>query len=513
MAGRRTYSARSVVRLVTALVVLLSTVVGVLLVVTLVQVSRAQAELEEELNPARVALAKVLAGYVDQETAQRGYILTGDDDFLAPYLDAPKEIARSLKLLREQVADDAELGAAVEAMVTAHAAWQRTAAEPELAAAMAGDRREAARLVASGNGKDLFDRVRQQQATADAEVAVAQEEATRRADRLLDRLSVLLVVTVLSLLATTLLGAVGFSRAVLGPLAELGRRSREVARGGLDRAVTTAGPREVASLAADVDTMRVHLLDEIDETRRAGEALALAEPAVGALQRALDAPAGARPGLDVSGRIDSAEGVLAGDFLDLVDLDGGRLAVVLGDVSGHGPEAAVVGLVLKAALHGVIGRVPPEELLPAVRGTLADRFESFATIAAVIVDPRAGTLSWVNAGHPAPLLVPSVGVTRPLDPTGPLLSPVLDEATWTVGTVQFFPGDALVLFSDGAVEARDARGQELGTRGVDRAVRAAAGQPAEVVVRQVRAAVRDHAPTVRDDVTVLVVRRVGPVAG
>jgi sigma-B regulation protein RsbU (phosphoserine phosphatase) len=494
---------------VAALVLALSVLVGVLLVVTLVQVSRAQAVLEEDLNPARVALATVLAGYVDQETAQRGYILTGDPEFLQPYDDAPAQIDRDLDRLRRQLAGEPELLADVEAMVVAHERWQTTTAEPELAAADAGDRAEATRLVATGSGRMLFDRVRAAQAVADAGVADAQEAATRRADGLLDRLSVLLVVTVLSFVATTLLGAAAFSRVVLRPLAELARRSRQVADGELGRAVMTDGPREVAGLAVDVDTMRRHLLDEIDQTRRAGEALALAEPAVGALQRALATDARPRPGLDVAGRIDSAEGVLAGDFIDLVDLDDGRLVLVLGDVSGHGPEAAVVGLLLKAALHGVVGRVRPTEVLPAVRGTLADRHESFATIAAVVVDPRAGTLSWLNAGHPAPLLVPADGPTRELDPTGPLLSVVLDDATWWLGTAAFGPGDMLVMFSDGAVEARSDDGRELGSEGIERAIRSAAGLPAEDVVRRVRGAVRDHAPVVRDDVTVLVVRRLG----
>lgn len=297
MAQRRRYAARSVVRTATVLVLALSVAVGTLLVLTLMQVSRAQVDLEEEPNPARVALASVLAGYVDQETAQRGFILTGDQEFLRPYRTAPRRIDDHLAQLREQLADEPAALAAVGEMEEAHARWQAEAAEPELRAASSGDRAGADRLVATGDGKRLFDRVRALQAQADAAVAGAQQEATARADRLLDRLSVLLVVTVASFLATTLVGAAGFTRAVLGPLADLGRRSRAVAAGRLEQAVRTDGPREVADLAADVDTMRRHLLDKLDATRRAGKALALAEPAVGALQRALDTPAAPRPTL------------------------------------------------------------------------------------------------------------------------------------------------------------------------------------------------------------------------
>ena len=106
----------------------------------------------------------------------------------------------------------------------------------------------------------------------------------------------------------------------------------------------------------DVDTMRQHLLDELDASRRASEALVLGQPAVQALQAALSQLSPPGPGLEVAAQIESAEGVLAGDFLDIVDLGTGRTAVVLGDVSGHGHEAAVVGLRLKSAL---VGDAPP----------------------------------------------------------------------------------------------------------------------------------------------------------
>ena len=60
-------------------------IVGVLLAVTVRQFVVAQDQLEDELNPARVELSTLLALYVDQETAERGYILTGRQEFLEPY--------------------------------------------------------------------------------------------------------------------------------------------------------------------------------------------------------------------------------------------------------------------------------------------------------------------------------------------------------------------------------------------------------------------------------------------
>lgn len=501
-------SARTLVRWVAAVVVLLNLVVGVLLAVTAIQVESAQNELEDQLNPARVELSTVLALYVDQETAERGYILTGKQEFLEPYDAAAPAIERNVALLRDQVSP--EVRAALTAMTDAHRTWLTESAEPELAAARDGNRAEAARLVATGQGKALFDDVRAAHAQVDDAIAAEQLVATQRADSLLRRLSVLLALTVLAFLVTTVLAVAAFNRTVLRPLSVLGRDSRAVAGGRLDQSVGAHGPLEVAQVGEDVDTMRRHLLDELDASRRATEALILGEPAVAALQDALTHRPLRRPGLEVAGQIESALGVLAGDFLDIVDLDDERVGVILGDVSGHGPVAALVGLRLKIALGSMLGRVPLEELLPRVRGSLADEPEMFATAFVAIVDLAADTLSYVNAGHPPPLLVragaPDEG-PHELDPTGPLLSAVLADATWETGVHGFGPGDSLLAFSDGVLEARDGDGREFGLDGVLGAVAGGRERSAADVVDRLRSRVRDHAARPRDDVTILVVRR------
>lgn len=490
------YSARTVVRIAAALVAALSVVVGTLLGVTAAQVVSAQSLLEDELNPSRVELGEVLALYVDQETGQRGYILTGDPAFLKPYADAGALIDANLALLAAQSSPGVD--ADLRAMTDAHAAWQR-AAERELDAARTGDRDRAIRLVAQGGGKQLFDDLREAHAAAEDQIAAEQDEATARVDDLLGRLAWLLGLTVGAFLVTALLGAAAFNRGVLRPLAALGSTSRDVAGGRLDRVVSVRGPREVEDVAADVDTMRLHLLDELDASRRAAEALELREPAVAALQAALAPRPLRRPGLDVAAGIVSAEGVLAGDFIDVVDIGSDRVGLVLGDVSGHGPAAALVGLRLKIALATVLGRDGLVEALPTARSLLAEEPETFVTLFVGIVDLAAGTLTYVNAGHPPPLL----GRVA-LEPTGPLVSGVLDDASWSVESRAFVAGDRLVAYSDGVLEARTADGHEFGGDGVVDVLRRAAGLDGEEVVRVLRAAVRDHEPHPRDDVTILV---------
>jgi CHASE3 domain sensor protein len=179
---RRPRSARTVVRVAALLVAALSVVVGILLAVTAVQVTSAQHQIEDELNPARVELSTVLALYIDQETGQRGYILTGNDDFLEPYDAAGPQIESNIALLRGQVSP--QVRAELTAMTDAHHAWLTRSVEPELAAARRGDLDRATQLVASGRGKTLFDAVREAQSAADDAVAQEQLDATQRADGL-----------------------------------------------------------------------------------------------------------------------------------------------------------------------------------------------------------------------------------------------------------------------------------------------------------------------------------------
>jgi CHASE3 domain sensor protein len=497
-------SARTVVRTVAALVVLLSVVVGALLAITAVQFASAQERVEDELNPARVELGSLLALYIDQETAERGYILTGRPEFLKPYTEATPKIASTLTLLERQVSP--AVRDRVIAMAEAHHAWLVDTVQPELAAARRGDLAGAERLVATGDGRRHFDQVRVAHSAADRAIAAEQLDASQRADTLLRRLSLLLAFTVVAFVATVLLGASAFNRAVVRPLAELGRSSRAVAGGELQHAVQVSGPREVVDVGEDVDTMRRHLLDELDATRRASEALVLGQPAVLALQQALSHLAPVGGDVEVEARIDSVEGVLAGDFLDVVDLGDGRVAVVLGDVSGHGPAAAVVGLRLKSALAAMLRHAELPDVLASVRDGLTGESELFATVFVAVIDAGRDQLTYANAGHPPPLLVTG-GERVELDPTGPLVSGVLTEATWEVETRAFGPGDALVAFSDGVIEARDGADEEFGLAGVNDVLAASTGRSPAQLVTRMRSAVRDHAASQRDDVTILVVRR------
>ena len=151
---------------------------------------------------------------------------------------------------------------------------------------------------------------------------------------------------------------------------------------------------------------------------------------------------------------------IGGDWYDAVALDDGRLFLVVGDVMGHGLEAAIA-----MGSCGAAGRALAHGHGPA--GLLAelDRFvndvedASLATLAAVVIDPATGEANYSLAGHPPPFVRSPDGRVRRLDAAlgSPLgISPGPRVSAKTV----MAPGSLVVLYTDGLVERR---GEDLGT--------------------------------------------------
>lgn len=171
----------------------------------------------------------------------------------------------------------------------------------------------------------------------------------------------------------------------------------------------------------------------------------------------------------ITSKVLSAHGDrFSGDFL-LAHLSpsGHRLEVVLVDVSGKGTQAGTRSLLLSGALGGLLGAVPPADFLRAANAYLVRQewAEGFATAVHLDLDLRTGAYSIANAGHPSPAAYTS-GRARwtVLDSgRGPLLG-VVPGAGFPRQGGQLGRGDALLLYSDGVIEAR---GHDL-VDGVDR---------------------------------------------
>jgi hypothetical protein len=176
-----------------------------------------------------------------------------------------------------------------------------------------------------------------------------------------------------------------------------------------------------------------------------------------ALQRGLLA---AKPaitsGLEVAGRcLPTAGHVIGGDWYDIIPLPGGRTGLVVGDVMGHGPEAAAVMAQLRAAAHALADLdLPPAELLQRLnRSTALLQRITLATCVYAVIDPGSRSCTMAGAGHLAPILALPDGTTRvPELPAGQSLG--LGTAIYGQARIKLPPGAVLALYTDGLVESR-----------------------------------------------------------
>ena len=228
----------------------------------------------------------------------------------------------------------------------------------------------------------------------------------------------------------------------------------------------------------------------------------------------LPGPGSQLPGVDVAAECLPTARV-GGDFFDIVALPGRRYAFLVGDVSGHGISAALLMGLIHGAMSGPPWGVADDEANRAaeLNHLLVTKSseERFASLFWCAFDPAAATLRYINAGHPPPLLIRR-GDDHPaaidrLTAGGPVLG-VLEAATYAVEQTPAAPGDVLVLFSDGLVEATNDAGEFFGDDRLLAAVRRSADLPARAMVDAILSAVGTFTGgrPAEDDQTLLIVR-------
>lgn len=202
--------------------------------------------------------------------------------------------------------------------------------------------------------------------------------------------------------------------------------------------------------------------------------------------------------------------IVGGDFYNLFKLGDGRVGVMIGDVSGHGYRSALImALVMSATAIHARGSADPSATVGALLTSLADELretEMFLTVCYAVVDPRAGTITWCNTGHPHAFVVHADGTSTRLAATDPPLGLVeeLPHAT----SAPWKGDDLLVLFTDGIPDARDVTKKRLGESPVLEVVRARRADAPWRVIDGVFALVEGHMGTVppRDDQALVVLR-------
>jgi len=208
---------------------------------------------------------------------------------------------------------------------------------------------------------------------------------------------------------------------------------------------------------------------------------------------------------------------VAGDYYDLFSLADGSLALVIADVCDKGMAAALFMAlsrsIVRASLDGASS--PAEGMARANRLIHADAAGGmFVTLFCARLEPGVGEVTYVNAGHNPPLLSRGAGdggSFTPLPPTGMALG-VLADSTYEQGTVHLDPGDLILFYTDGVIDARNAQGESFGKERLERVLREHRQEDAPQVIAALELAVRAFAGGVApfDDVTIMVAKRVQP---
>jgi serine phosphatase RsbU (regulator of sigma subunit) len=215
-------------------------------------------------------------------------------------------------------------------------------------------------------------------------------------------------------------------------------------------------------------------------------------------------------GLEYGGAYQSSARVeVGGDVYDFVELDDGRLAAVLGDVTGHGIEAAADMAMAKFVFRSLAREHPaPGDFLQSANDVIVGEIApgKFITMVYLLVDGTSGEVAAAGAGHPPPRIVTAEGAVAPLDVQGLVLGIEPGEAYDEVRG-QLEVGGAVVLYTDGVLEARR-EGELYGFDRLDAIISAGRELSAQDLAETVLADCRDFANNeLSDDCAVVVIKR------
>jgi sigma-B regulation protein RsbU (phosphoserine phosphatase) len=229
-------------------------------------------------------------------------------------------------------------------------------------------------------------------------------------------------------------------------------------------------------------------------------------------QRFMRGPAGNASALDYGGQCRQVR-ALGGDCYDFMSLTDDRTALVVGDASGKGLAAALMMASVQSSLRTAAlftsDDLPELMRIVNVQAYHSSAADRFTTLFFGLFDKAAQTLRYVNAGHNPPVVLREDGSVRWLEPGGAAIG-MFPDSDYEEGAVRLKPGDLVIAYTDGVVEAENAEGEEWGVQGLLRAAGAWAPRgrgSAQDLVQWIFDSMDEFSPCGQmDDATVAVLR-------
>lgn len=494
---------------IVAVVSLVGLVVGIQYLVTYSGAVR----LQERLTPAAELADNLLLAQASASGDLSDYVLTDRARARNAHLDSVSDADALIRLLEATLTDDPALLGQLAGVRAAQQVWLNDDATPTLELMEAGDSREAARATNQPKAWESYDAMIAATVDLREEILVLRGETRDRVDAFARQLGWWLLF--LGALAVALVASsfVALNSWILLPLRGIRRDLARAATGDHTHPVDSTGPPELRAVAVDAENLRRSLVREIDEATAARTGLQQDAPLVARMQESfLPSPLPAIPQLDIAGTSASAEGVLAGDWWDVLRVSPTRVAVVIADTSGHGTAAIITALRTRDMLRScLLARMDPAQATQLSAVALRDETNFVTAFIAVIdgIDSDDLTVTFTNAGHQPPVLVTSDKDTQLCEATGPLLSSLGGE--WNQETLTFTTGDCLFMFTDGLLERHGVDGSDLEPADISRIIRsldAPVRQDASEVLARVTAHIREHSGAWQhDDMTALTICR------
>jgi serine phosphatase RsbU (regulator of sigma subunit)/CHASE3 domain sensor protein len=409
-----------------------------------------------QLRVAAAEVADLRLAYSDQETGVRGYLLAGDPAFLQPYYSG-RELAETMdrRLRAHSAIEPIDIGSQLDRIGRAAQRWTDDVAQPVIGDPTGPIDEDLART--------RFEALRAELADLDSMVALELDRVIERTDDVKRNTFAVLVASAVAAFAAIALITVLFRRWITQPLAEIGESARALSSDETQK-LPDFDSAELQEVVDAIRTLQDSLARERDRAVTAYRALE--QSAVLALHvrsELADEIGDPPPGWAVGSALVPADGVVAGDCFDMGLLDQHHLYVVMVDVTGHGPGAALDALKSKSQLRAALrSRVSPGGALDWLsREIRKDARADLLTAVVAVVDVDTGLCQYANAGHPAPYLTDGAE-TIALRQTGPLLGAF--DANWRTETVTIGPGWTLLLHTDGVTEALGNERQRFGDR-------------------------------------------------
>ena len=402
------------------------------------------------LLPAAATANQILAYVVDQETGERGFVITGDRSFLQPYYLGLSATPGLITVLDRELTDHKIALALLAQVDVRYEAWLHGFAMPQIKEVVRGDPAAAVSAEKTGEGKKLLDSLRQSMSGLSLRIGTEQRLLIARVRGLQDDTLWLIVAMTVLVLLGSLFGWLLMRRWVIRPIQLLETEVNLVATGHVDHQVEAFGPEEISSLGSNVELMRERVIEQSDEIR---QQRAIAETLQNSLlPRALPTP----PEFEIAARyLPGAEGVdIGGDWFNLRIAGEGCSFFAVGDVSGRGVEAAALMASLRFAINAYAAEDPRPAAVLRRLGRLIQMSDHghFATVLCGLYDGQAGRVTLANAGHPPPLLITNgraqVVATEVRPPIG------LNHVEYPATSVAVTRGATLLAYTDGLVERR-----------------------------------------------------------